>query len=184
MNWRKSSIFPIKEVQQIQALANILKCKIERLPTVYLGMPLGAKHKAVSIWNDVLEKLERRLALWKSQYLSLGGRVTLINSVLDSLPTYVMSLFPIPGKVVKAIDSLRRNFLWQGNKIEKNYNLVKWMVVQQCKGYDGLGVRNLKVHNNSLLTKWLWRYNWKIKLYGRNSFNTSMVRKINGVQRK
>ena len=63
VNWRKSSIFPIKEVQQIQALANILKCKIERLPTVYLGMPLGAKHKAVSIWDDVLETSEGRLAL-------------------------------------------------------------------------------------------------------------------------
>ena len=159
VNWRKSSIFPIKEVQQIQALANILKCKIERLPTVYLGMPLGAKHKAVSIWDDVLRKSERRLALWKSQYLFFGGRVTLINSVLDSLPTYVMSLFLIPGKEVKAIDSLRRNFLWRGNKNEKSYNLVKWMVVQQCKRYGGLGVRNLKVHNNSLLTKWLWRYN-------------------------
>jgi len=82
----------------------------------------------------------------------------LIKSVLDSLPTYVMSLFPIPGKVVKAIDSLRRNFLWQGNKIEKSYNLVKWMAVQQFKRCGGLGVRNLKIHNN-LLTKWLWRYN-------------------------
>ena len=82
VNWRKSSIFHIKEVQQIQALANILKCKIERLPTVYLGMPLGAKHKAVSIWDDVLRKSERRLALWKSQYLFFGGRVTLINFVL------------------------------------------------------------------------------------------------------
>ena len=70
-----------------------------------------------------------------------------------------MSLFSIPGKVVKAIESLRRNFLWQGNKIEKSYNLVEWMAVQQCKRYEVLGVRNLKVHNNYLLTKWLWRYN-------------------------
>ena len=45
------------------------------------------------------------------------------------------------------------------NKIEKSYNLVKWMMVQHSKRYGGLGVRNLKVHNNSLLTKWLWRYN-------------------------
>ena len=27
VHWRKSSIFPIEEVQQIQALSNILKCK-------------------------------------------------------------------------------------------------------------------------------------------------------------
>ena len=92
-----------------------------------------------------------------------------------------MSLFPIPGKVVKAIDSLRRNFLWQGNKIEKSYNLVKWTAVQQSKRYGGLGVRNVKVHNNSLLTKCCGDTIWKIELYGRNSFNTSLVRKINGV---
>ena len=31
VNWRKSSIFPIKEVQQIEALASILQCKVEKL---------------------------------------------------------------------------------------------------------------------------------------------------------
>lgn len=56
-----------------------------------------------------------KLAKRKAQYLSLGGRLILISSVLDSLPTYVMSLFPIPAKVVKKLDRLRRKFLWQAN---------------------------------------------------------------------
>jgi len=114
VNWRKSRIFPVKEVvkevQQIQTLANILRCKVENLPTVYLGMPLGTNHKAITIWDGIIEKTERKLALWKSEYLSLGGRITLINFVLDFLPTYVMSRFPIPGEVVKILDALRRNF--------------------------------------------------------------------------
>ncbi|WMV51890.1 hypothetical protein MTR67_045275 [Solanum verrucosum] len=155
VNWRKSSILPVKEVQ----LENILRCKVEKLPTVHLGMPLGAHHKAITIWDGIIEKTERKLAFWKSQYLSLGGRATLINSVLDSLPTYVMSLFPIPGEVVKILDALRRNFLWQGNKIESSFNLVKWAEVQQGRNYGGLGVRKLMLHNKSLLSKWLWRYN-------------------------
>ena len=33
------------------------------------------------------------------------------------------------------------------------------MMVQHSKRYGGFGVRNLKIHNNNLLTKWLWRYN-------------------------
>ena len=49
VNWRKSSIYPIKEVTQIQALANILGCRIEKLPTVYLDMPLGNNHKELVI---------------------------------------------------------------------------------------------------------------------------------------
>lgn len=47
------------------------------------------------------------------------------HSVLDSLPTYVMSLFPLPSKVLKKLDKLRRDFLWQGCKVSKGYNLVK-----------------------------------------------------------
>lgn len=73
----------------------------------------------MEIWNGVIEKCEKRLATWKAQYLSLGGRTTLVNSVLDSLPTYVMSLFPLPVKVEKRIDALRRNFIWQGNRENK-----------------------------------------------------------------
>ena len=31
----------------------------------YLGMPLGAHYKDPSIWNSILEKMERRLSRWK-----------------------------------------------------------------------------------------------------------------------
>ena len=71
------------------------------------------------IWDGIIEKTEKRLANWKANYLSLGGRVTLINSVLDALPTYVMSLFPLPAKVEERLDKLRRDFLWSGNKEEE-----------------------------------------------------------------
>ncbi|WMV24199.1 hypothetical protein MTR67_017584 [Solanum verrucosum] len=146
------------EVPQIQQLANILGCKVEHLPIIHLGMPLGSKHKTMEIWNGILVKTEKKLARWKAQCLSLGGRLILINSVLDSLPTYVMSLFPIPVKVVKKLDKLRRNFLWKSNKEGKGYNLVNWKNVLLSKERGGLGIRNLRLQNESLLMKWLWRY--------------------------
>jgi len=114
----------VNEVPQIKEMAGILGCSVGKLPTTYLGMPLGNNHKALEIWDSTLEKTEKKLSGWKAQYLSLGGRLILINSVLDSLPTYVMSLFPIPGKVVENLDKLRRKFLWQGNKDGKGYSLV------------------------------------------------------------
>ena len=102
-------------------LASILQCKIENLPTTYLGMPLGNNHKELVIWDGIIEKTEKRLANWKANYLSLGGRVTLINSVLDVLPTYVMSLFPLLAQVEERLDKLRCDFLWAGKKEEKKY---------------------------------------------------------------
>lgn len=38
----------------------------------------------------MIEKCEKKLTRWKSQYISLGGRVTLINSVLDALLSLVL----------------------------------------------------------------------------------------------
>ncbi|WMV54990.1 hypothetical protein MTR67_048375 [Solanum verrucosum] len=92
-----------------------------------------------------------KLARWKSQYL------TLINYVLDALPTYMMSLFPIPPGVINRLDSIRRKFLWQGNKERKGYHLVKWKKVINDKRVGGLGIKNLKNQSNALRMKWLWR---------------------------
>ena len=59
-------------------------------------------------------------------YLSKGGRITLIKSTLSSLPTYFMSLFPIPGLVALRIDKIQRDFLWGGMGEGKKFHLVNW----------------------------------------------------------
>uniref|UniRef100_A0A0V0GLP3 Putative ovule protein n=1 Tax=Solanum chacoense TaxID=4108 RepID=A0A0V0GLP3_SOLCH len=107
-------------------------------------MPLGGNSNSVDIWNGVLEKCEKKLARWKTQYLSFEGRLTLINSVLDSLPTHMMTLFPIPARVIKRLDSIGRKFLWHGNKERKGFNLVKWKVVITDKKVGGMGIKELE----------------------------------------
>jgi len=154
----KSHLFPINQVDNLLELAKTLGCQVDALPTKYLGLPLGAKNKELEVWNVVLERCEKKLARWKSQYLSLGGRVTLIKSVLDGLPTYMMSLFPIPKNIEKKINRLRRPFLWQGNKEKRGYNLVKWDTLTLSRNQGGLGLKNLSLQNSCLLQKWLWRF--------------------------
>ena len=72
----------------------------------YLGLPLGVKFKETTIWNPIIEKMARRLARWKRLYLSKGGKVTLIKSTLSNLPTYYLSLFPIPAAVAYWLEKL------------------------------------------------------------------------------
>ena len=62
VNVAKSEIVPIREVNNMQVLAELLGCWIGALPMTYLGMPLGASHKSPSIWNPILEKIEQKLA--------------------------------------------------------------------------------------------------------------------------
>jgi len=90
--------------------------------------------------------------------------LTLINSVLNALPTYMMSLIPIPVGVIKKLDRIRRNFLWQGNSEKKRFHLVKWESVVTGKKNDGLGIKNLIFQSEALRMKWLWRYSFEDQL--------------------
>jgi hypothetical protein len=58
INLGKSELVPIGEVEDVESLAHILGCRIGSLLMTYLGMPLGASFKSISIWNGVIEKVE------------------------------------------------------------------------------------------------------------------------------
>ena len=87
----------------MHALAEILGCRVGTLPMSYLGMPLGAAQNSPSIWNPILEKIERKLVRWKKLYLSKGSQLMLLKSKLSSLPAYYLSLFTIPTYVANKI---------------------------------------------------------------------------------
>ncbi|RVW41152.1 hypothetical protein CK203_069679 [Vitis vinifera] len=130
----KGSSFPLfvrhgngsaKEVEGVNEMAVEIGCRVGQLPAVYLGLPLGASNKAISVWDGVEEKVRRRLAVWKRQYISKGGRITLIKSTLSSIPLYQMSLFRMPKSVARRLKATKRFFVGRGQWGEKAH-LVKW----------------------------------------------------------
>ena len=158
INLNKSEILPIGPVAKMEELASELGCKAETLPTTYLGLPLGAKHKALRVWDSVEERFRKRLASWKFQYISKGGRATLIRSSLSSLPIYHLSLFRAPLKVCARLERIQRQFLWGGNDLVKKVSLVSWATVCTEKIKGGMGVKSFSMMNKALLSKWNWRF--------------------------
>jgi hypothetical protein len=158
VNLAKSVLVPVGEVSDMGALAEILGCEVGSFPITYLGMPLGARFKDKACWNGVVEKTMRSLASWKRSYLSKGGRIALIKSTLSNLPTYLLSLLPIPLAVAKHIESIQSGFLWGGMGEEFKFHLVNWRKVCSPVREGGLGIRSLRSFNHALLGKWLWRY--------------------------
>jgi hypothetical protein len=82
----------------------------------------------------------------------------LIKSTLSNLPTYMLSLFPIPADVAQRIEKIQRDFLWGGLNDEVKFHLVDWDTVCSPNPQGGLGIRNVRKFNQALLGKWLWRY--------------------------
>ncbi|KAL6330605.1 hypothetical protein AAG906_003213 [Vitis piasezkii] len=131
INLAKSEIFPIGEVEEIEEMAVELRCRVGSLPSSYLGLPLGAHHKALSMWD---------------------------GSMLASMPLYQLSFFRMPKIVARRLEKLQRDFLWGGGNLERKVHLIKWEVVCAQKEKGGLGIRKLDLLNKALLGKWIWRF--------------------------
>ena len=172
VNVGKSEIVPIGEVNNLAELASILQCRAGSLPMKYLGMPLGTSFKTASIWNPILEKMEKNLSEWKCLYLSIGGRLTLLKSTLSSLPTYFLSLFTIPKVVAARMERIQRNFLWGSSEGSFKYPLVAWERVCLPVKLGGLGIRSVASFNQALLGKWLWRFGHEVTHLWRRVIST------------
>jgi len=53
--------------------------------------------------KHVEDRFQKRLSCWRSK-MSVGGRLVLINSIMSSLPMFMMSFFEIPREVLKKLD--------------------------------------------------------------------------------
>ena len=124
VNLDKSEIIVMGRVENVEELAIEFGCKVSKLPSSYLGLPLGACFKEVAVWDGVEERLRKRLSFWKRQYISKGGRLTLIRSTLSSMSIYCMSLFHMPRCVSLRLERIQRDFLWGGGALERKPHLV------------------------------------------------------------
>lgn len=108
------------------------------LPLFYLGLPLCIGVASKSLWSLVLEWLEKKLSLW-ANYLSLGGRINLIEDVLANLPVYFMSLFNC-----MRLSSALKNYKGISYVMERRRKRTK---LSSAKEKGGLGISPLKEMN-------------------------------------
>ncbi|KAL6511810.1 hypothetical protein OROGR_021407 [Orobanche gracilis] len=158
INFEKSSIIGVgASTNEVNLLASLIGCKVEHLPFKYLGIPIGGCSKRVSTWEPIINKFSKRLAGWKANLLSIGGRSTLISSVLGSLGNYFLSIFRLPKSVNKSLESMRASFFWGGTPVKRKMHWIDWGSVLAGRDVGGIGIGSLNAMNVALLYKWRWR---------------------------
>jgi len=123
-----------------------------RVPTLH-GRVTSAK------FQDVITRVENRLAGWKAKCLSLAGRLTLIQSTITAIPAYVMQSARLPRSVCDMLDKRIRRFLWGGTSLARKPHLVAWETVIKDKETGGLGIRSMR----QLISAFLMKLGWRLK---------------------
>lgn len=119
----------------------------------YLGMPLIKGKATLKTYEDIIQKVDKRLNGWKVDKLPLASRVTLAKSVLAAIPSYAMQTTKLPVDTCKEIDKRIRNFVWGSSVDRRKARLVKGNVICKEKKEGGLGLRETKDQNKAFLMK-------------------------------
>ncbi|MQL98153.1 hypothetical protein Taro_030857 [Colocasia esculenta] len=122
----------------------------------YLGVPIRFGRARVADYKSLIDKINAKIVSWKSKFLSQAGRVTLINSVLSSIPIYTAAATSIPKSVIKYIEKACARFLWNGTDGGRRRHWIPWDAIQRPILEGGLHIKSLWHIQIALVTKELW----------------------------
>lgn len=98
----------------------------------YLGISVGGRTLCCADWNGAIDSFRSKLAIWKARHLSLDDLMTLIKSVLRSIPIYPLSLRLLPVRVRNVLHGIMSRFLLGGHMGPRIGEGFSWLIRHQC----------------------------------------------------
>ncbi|GKA50418.1 hypothetical protein Tco_0743491 [Tanacetum coccineum] len=120
-------------IHGFRRMPGFIGCSTLSMLFIYLGVKVGGLMSRLSSWDYVIAKLSSRLSKWKLKTLSIGGCLTLIKSVLSSLPLYHISIFKVPMNILYKMKATRRKIFNGVENSDKSISLIRWKNILASK---------------------------------------------------
>ncbi|XP_060211821.1 uncharacterized protein LOC132639388 [Lycium barbarum] len=141
-----------------QQVEQITGFKRDQFPLTYLGCPIFHSRRKKGYYNDLIKKVKNKLQNWKGKLLSFGGKAVLINSVLQSIPIYMLSAVVPTKYTINELHKIFARFYWSTKEEGKSRHWSSWDKICLPKEEGGLGFRSLDDVSKALFAKLWWKF--------------------------
>ncbi|CAJ2636955.1 unnamed protein product [Trifolium pratense] len=177
----RNVLSPIKN-----SIANLLGVEQVLGTGKYLGLPSMVGRSKKATFKFIKDRIWKKINSWSSRCLSQAGREVMIKSVLQSISSYIMSIFLIPHSLSDEIEKMMNSFWWGHNQEQaKGIHCLSWERLAMHKNVGGLGFKSITAFNYAMLGKQTWNLLtnpgslitriFKAKYFSRSDFLSSSI---------
>lgn len=154
------SIYCSKHMKNIKSkkISSLLQIPLKNPPFLYLGCPIYVGRVKCSLFESLIDKIESKLEGWKAKILYMGGKITLITHVLQSIPIYILAAMQPPKKIISIIEKIMADFLWGPNEGTKKHHWIAWNELCKPEEEGVFGFRALNDFIDAFSIKLWWNF--------------------------
>ncbi len=129
-----------------------LEIKLTKGPEKCLGIMIGKNVDISKFWEALIQKMQRKLQVWKTRNLSFQGKVYLIKSIGISTILYACEMICVPDKYIVEIENIIYKFLWDDKKARVRREICKLPVHM-----GGINMVDIRQIIKAKRVKWILR---------------------------